>query len=101
MIGQILTVALHLLIAVGVAAIFTLGFAFLIFLGDANARGKAVVSKGFDWLAMLAIYLSWFALLWRFGFSPGVLMIACAATVVLCLIYVASYNATLARQAAG
>jgi hypothetical protein len=98
MIYDILAVVVNTLVGVAAAAILVLGFAFLIFLGDANARGKPLVSRGFDWLALLAIYLSWFAPLWWFGFSRPLLMVACGATTGLCLIYAASYRTTMSRH---
>ena len=73
------------------------GFAFLIFVGDANAREKSLVSPGFDKLAVLVIYLSWFGPLWWFGFSMPLIIVACGATTILCLIYAASYRAAAAR----
>ena len=98
MISAVLTVVLHTLIGVAVAVVLVLGFAFLIFLGDANARGKPVVSRGFDKLAALVIYLSWFGLLWWFGFSRPILMVACGAATALCVVYAASYQAAAARR---
>ena len=53
---------------------------------------------GFDKLAVLVIYLSWFGPLWWFGFSRPLLMVACGATTILCLIYAASYQATASRR---
>jgi hypothetical protein len=97
---DILIVVVHMLGGVAAAAILVLGFAFLIFLGDANARRKPLVSEGFDKLAMLVIYLSWFGPLWWFGFSKPLIMVACGATIILCLIYVASHRAAAARQQA-
>ena len=80
------------------AAILVFGFAFLIFLGDANARGRAARLRGDSTSSpMLVIYLSWFGPLWWFGFSNVLLMIACGATVILCLVYAASYHATARR----
>jgi len=49
-------------------------------------------------LAMLVVYLSWFGPLWWFGVSRPLVMVACAATTVLCLIYVASYRAAASRR---
>jgi hypothetical protein len=100
MIYDILIVILHTLAGVAAAAVLVLGFAYMIFLGDAEARGRRVVSRGFDRFASLVVYLSWFGLLWWFGFSRPLLIVACAATTVLCLVYVASYQATAARRAA-
>ena len=98
MIYDILIVVVHMLGGVAAAAVLVLGFAFLIFLGDANARGKPLVSEGFDKLAVLVIYLSWFGPLWWFGFSKPLLMVACGATTVLCLVYAASYQAAASRR---
>ena len=92
------TVALHTLLGVAAAAVLVFGFVYLIFLGDAEARGRPLVSRGFDRLAALLVYLSWFAPLWWFGLSRPLLMVACAAAVVFCVIYVASYRATRSRQ---
>jgi hypothetical protein len=97
MIYGILTVVLHTLLGVAAAAVLVLGFAFLIFLGDADARGRPVVSRGFDRFAAFVIYLSWFGLLWWFGFSTPLLMVGCGAALVLCLVYVASYRAAARR----
>ena len=98
MIQDVLAVVLHTLGAIVAAAILALGFAFLIFLGDADARGRAVISAGFDRFAAIVVYLSWFAPLLWFGYSQLLLMAACAATVVLCFIYVASYRASVAAE---
>jgi hypothetical protein len=98
MIYNILAVILKTLGGVSAAALLVLGFAFLIFLGDANARGKSLVSTRVDRIAMLAIYLSWFGPLWWFGISKPLLMVACGATTVLCLIFAASYQTTLSRR---
>jgi hypothetical protein len=98
MIYDFLAVALQTLGGVVAAAILVFGFAFLIFLGDANARDQPLVSARFDKLAMLIIYLSWFSLLWWFGFSQLVLAVACAATAVLCLIYAASHRTAISRR---
>ena len=98
MIFDILLVILRTLGAVVAAAILVLGFAFLIFLGDANARGQSLVSKGFDWLAALILYVSWFGLLWQFGVSKLLLMVACGAAVTLCVIYAASYQTAASRR---
>jgi hypothetical protein len=95
---DILAVVLDMLAGVAAATVLGLGFAFLIFLGDANARGKPLVSRGFDKLAALVIYLSWFGPLWWFGFSTPLLMLACGAAVALCLVYAASYKATASRR---
>ena len=97
MIYDFLVVVLHTLGAVVAAAILAFGFAFLIFLGDANARDKPLVSRGFDRLATLTIYLSWFGPLWWFGFSKLLLMVACGAAAILCLIYAASYQTATSR----
>ena len=98
MVYDVLGVVLQMLGGVVAAAIFVFGFAFLIFLGDADARGKPLVSKGFDRLAALTIYLSWFAPLWWFGFSELLLMVACGAAAILCLIYAASYQTAMSRR---
>jgi hypothetical protein len=100
MVYDFLTVVLHTLIGVVAAAILVFGFAFLIFLGDAEARGRPLVSRGFDRLAALVIYASWFAPLWWFGVSRPLLMVACGAAVTFCLIYAASYRAAVARREA-
>lgn len=97
MIYDVLVVVLHTLTGIVSVAVLALGFAFLIFLGDADARGKPLVSTGFDRFAALVIYLSWFGLLWWFGYSRPVLVVACGATVILCLIYATSYRTTAAR----
>jgi hypothetical protein len=47
---------------------------------------------------MLVVYLSWFGLLWRFGPSKLLLMAACGATVILCLIYAASYRTAASER---
>jgi hypothetical protein len=98
MFHDVLIVIFHTLAGIISIAVLALGFVFLIFLGDADARGKPLVSTGFDRFAALVIYLSWFGLLWWFGYSQPVLMVACAATVILCLIYATSYSATAARR---
>jgi branched-subunit amino acid permease len=98
MIYDVLVVVLRMLGAVVAAAILAFGFGFLIFLGDANARDKPLVSRGFDTLATLTIYLSWFGPLWWFGFSRLLLMVACGATAILCVIYAASYYAAASRR---
>ena len=98
MVYDILGVVVHMLGGVAAAALLVFGFAFLIFLGDANARAKPLVSHGFDKLAVLVIYLSWFGPLWWFGVSKPLIMVACAATTILCLIYLASYRAAASRR---
>lgn len=98
MIHAILAVVLATLAGVAAAALLVLGFAFLIFLGDANARRRPLVSPGFDRVAMLAIYASWFAPLWWFGFSRALLMVACGATTILCVVYIASYRTTASAR---
>ncbi len=98
MIQGVLTIILHMLASIAAVAVLVLGFAFLIFLGDADARGRPLVSAGFDKLAAIVVYLSWFGLLWWFGFSRPLLVAACAATSVLCLIYAASYRSASSRQ---
>jgi hypothetical protein len=100
MVYDVLIVVVHTLAGVAAAAVLVLGFAFLIFLGDAHARGAPLVSRRFDRLAMLVVYLSWFGLLWWFGFSKPLLMVACGATTILCLIYAASYQAAASRRRA-
>jgi hypothetical protein len=94
-----LLVVLHTLGAVVAAAALALSFAFFIFLGDANARGRSITSPGLDMFLALVLYLAWFGLLWLFGFSEALLMVACAAAVVLCIIYVSSYRTTAAQVA--
>ncbi|HYI04514.1 MAG TPA: hypothetical protein VD858_06475 [Reyranella sp.] len=98
MLYDFLVVVWHTLLGVVAAAVLFLGFAFLILMGDANARNKPLISTGFDRLATVAIYLSWFGPLWWFGFSKPLLMAGCAATIILCLIYAASYQATASRR---
>lgn len=98
MLYDVLIVIVHMLAGVAAAAILVLGFAFLIFLGDANARQRPLVSKGFDKLALIVVYLSWFGPLWWFGFSTPLAIVACGATTILCLVYVASYRAGVSRQ---
>jgi hypothetical protein len=95
---DILAVLVPMLGGVAAAAILVCGFAFLIFLGDADASGKPLVSEGFDRFAVLIIYLSWFGPLWWFGFSRPLIMVACGATTALCLIYAASYRAAASRR---
>ena len=95
---DVFLVILHTLGGLAAAAVLVLGFAFLVFQGDANARGKPLTSRGFDRLAMLIIYLSWFGPLWWFGYSTQLLMVACGATTILCLIYAASHQKTLSRR---
>jgi hypothetical protein len=96
-----LLVVLHTLGAVVAAAILAASFAFFIFVGDANAQGRALISPGFDAFAAVVIFLGWFGLLWLFGFSMALLMAICAAAVVLCLIYAGSYQTTLAKAERG
>jgi hypothetical protein len=98
MLHSIVTVVLHMMAGVVAAAVLCLGFAFLIFLGDAEARGRPLFSRGLDRFGALLVYASWFALLWWFGFSTALLMVACAATTVLCLVYVASYRKSASRR---
>jgi len=96
---DILVVIVHMLGGIAAAAVLVFGFAFLIFLGDANARKKSLVTEGFDKFAVLVIYLSWFGPLWWFGFSKPLITVACGATTILCAIYAASYRAAAsARQ---
>lgn len=97
MLYDILIVILQTLGSVVAAAILVLGFAFLVFLGDADARGEPVVSRRFDRRAALVIYLSWFGLLWFFGFSKPFLMVACAAAMALCFVYAVSYRSAARR----
>jgi hypothetical protein len=95
---DILIVVVHMMGGVASAAILVFGFGYLIFLGDANARGKSLASEGFDRLVVLVIYLSWFGPLWWFGFSKPLLMVACGATTVLCIIYAASFQAAASKR---
>ncbi|TPE53240.1 hypothetical protein [Amaricoccus solimangrovi] len=101
MLYDILVVVFLTLRGVAAAAVLGLGFAFLIFLGDANARGRSLVSERFDRLAMLVVYLSWFGPLWWLGFSEPWLMVACGATTVLCAVYAASFRAAASPNRAG
>jgi hypothetical protein len=87
-----LLVILHTLAAVVAAAVLFFGIPFAIFLGEANARGQPLVSRGFDRVAALVLYLSWFGLLWQFGFGRPLLMVACGAAVAVCLVYALSYQ---------
>ena len=98
MIFDVLLVVLRTFGAIAAAAILVLGFAFVIFLGDANARGQSLVSRTFDTFAALVVYLSSFGLLWKFGFSNLLLMVACGATVSLCVIYAASHQTAASRR---
>ena len=98
MLYDILAVIVRMLGGVAAAAVLGLGFAFLIFVGDAHARRQSLVSEGFDKLAVLVIYLSWFGPLWWFGFSKPLVMVACGATTILCLIYAASYRAAASTR---
>lgn len=98
MLYDILIVLVHMLGGVAAALVLVLGFAFLIFLGDANASERSLVSEGFDKFAMLVIYLSWFGPLWWFGYSKPLVIVACAATTVLCLVYAASYQTAASRR---
>jgi len=98
---DILVVIVHMLGGIAAAAVLVFGFAFLVFLGDANAHDKSLVSEGFDKFAVLVIYLSWFGPLWWFGFSRPLMMVACGATTILCIIYAASHRAAASgRQSA-
>lgn len=97
-VGDIPGLALRTALAVVWGAILALGFAFLIFLGDAEARGARLVSPGFDRRATLVIYLSWFSLPLWFGLSQLLLILACGATIILCAVYAASYQATTSRR---
>ena len=83
MIYNILSVVVHMIGGIAAAVILGLGFAFLIFLGDANARTPRSFSDTFDKIAVLVIYLSSFGLLWWFGFRGPLLMLACGATTIL------------------
>ncbi|PZQ47534.1 MAG: hypothetical protein DI556_16950 [Rhodovulum sulfidophilum] len=85
--------ALHTLLAVVWGAVLALGFAGLIFLGDAEARRKPIVSVRFDGRATLLLCLSWFSLPLWFGFGQLSLILACAASILLCATYAASYRA--------
>jgi cytochrome c oxidase subunit IV len=98
MLSGVVAVVLRTLFAVLSGAILALGFAFLIFLGDANGRGRPLLSGRLDRYAMVAVYLSWFVVWWWFGFSQLLLVVACAATAILCLVYVASYRATASMR---
>lgn len=84
---------LHTLLAVVWAAVLALGFAGLIFLGAAEARGRPLVSRRFDGRATLLLCLSWFSLPLWFGFGQLLLILACAAALLLCGTYAASYQA--------
>ena len=97
MIIDFLLVALHTLGAVAAAAVLVGGFVFVIFAGEANARDRSVVSRRFDRLAALVSYLSWFGLLWWFGFSKLLFMLACGAAVALCVLYAVSYQTAASR----
>ena len=101
MVYDFLAVVLHTLLGILAAAILCFGFAFLIFLGDADARGRPLVSRGFDRLLTLVIYASWFAPLLWFGASRPLVIVACAVTVVLCVVYAASYSAARAGPLPG
>ena len=92
MIYGFLDVILHTLGGVVAAAILVLGFVYLIFLGDVEAQGRTLVSRRIDRLITIVIYASWFSPLWWFGFSTPLLIVACGATVLLCLVYAASYH---------
>ena len=92
MIYGFLDVILHTLGGVVAAAILVLGFVYLIFLGDVEAQGRSLVSRRIDRLITVVIYASWFSPLWWFGFSTPLLIVACGATVLLCLVYAASYH---------
>jgi hypothetical protein len=96
-VSAVLLVVLHTLCAVVAAAALVASFAFFIFVGDANGRGRSLVSPGFDAFAAVVLFLVWFGLLWLFGFSLPLLMAICAAAVVLCLIYAGSYQTTAAK----
>jgi hypothetical protein len=98
MVYDFMTVVLQTLGGIVGAAILVFGFAFLIFLGDASARNRTVVSARFDTLAMLVIYASWFGLLWWFGFSRSMLVVACLATTMLCIVFAASYRRTMSTR---
>jgi hypothetical protein len=98
MVYDFFTVVLHTLLGIFAAAVLVFGFVYLIFLGDAEARGRPLVSRGFDRLAALLIYASWFAPHWWFGLSRPLLMVACAAAVVFCIIYTASYRTAMSRR---
>ena len=93
MVYDFFTVVLHMLLGIVAAAILFFGFAFLIFLGDADARGRPLVSRGFDRLLTLVIYASWFAPLLWFGPSRPLIIVACAVTLILCVVYAASHSA--------
>jgi hypothetical protein len=98
MVYTIVTILLQMLAAIAAAAVLGFGYVFLIFLGDAHAHGKHLLSRKVDWLAALIVYLSWFGLMLRFGYSQLLLMVGCGAAALLAAIYVASYR-TAERQA--
>lgn len=98
MIYDVLMVALRTLGGVVAAAALFFGFVFFIFLGEANARDRPLVSAGFDSFAAVVLYLSWFGPMWWFGFSPVLLMVACGAATILCLMYAASYQTATVRR---
>lgn len=97
MLFDVLMLILRMFATIAAAGVLFFGFAYFIALGDANGRGKMLVSRGFDGVVALVLYLSWFGLLWRFGFSQWLFMVACGAAVVLGLIYAASYQTAQAR----
>ena len=99
MVYNIVMIVFQLLATVIAAAVLGFGYAFLIFLGHAHAHGKPLLSRNLDRLAALIVYLSWFGLMLRFGYSQLLLMVGCGAAVLLAAIYVASYR-TAERQAA-
>ena len=94
---EFLPVVLRTLGAVVAGAVLFFGIPFAIFLGEANARGQPLVSRRFDRLAAVVFYLSWFGLLWQFGFSRLLLMLACGATVTICVVYAVSYQTATRR----
>jgi hypothetical protein len=98
MLYSVLIVVVNMLGGVAAAAVLGFGFAFLIFLGDAEAGERPLVSRRFDRLAVLVIYLSWFGAAWWFGLSAPFVIVACAATTLLCLTYAASYEAARRRS---
>jgi hypothetical protein len=90
-----------MLVAIATAGTLFLGYVFVIFLGAANSEGRPLVSRGFDRLATLIVYLSWFSPMLWFGPSRLLLMVGCGAAVLLCLVYWASYRMARERAANG
>ena len=94
----VVTIIFQLLAAIAAAAVLGFGYVFLIFLGDAHAHGRHLLSRKADWASALLVYLSWFGLMLWFGYSQLLLMVGCGAAVLLAAVYVASYR-TAERQA--